>query len=230
LRDQRAGTPASDRRHNGQKRDDALVTNTNDSGAGSLRQAILDANSIPGLDTVVFNIPGPGVKTIALGSDLPDVSNPLVIDGTTQPGFSGSAVIELVGTNGSNNNVLHLTAGASVVRGLVINRAGFAGIRMDGNGGNVVEGCFIGTDATGTSPLGNGAGGAAGNSIGGTEPGHASVRTGRDAEDFHRARHGRPLPSLLVLLQYPRIAGVPMEVLVDDKLDLPKRLPAKKAE
>jgi transcriptional regulator with XRE-family HTH domain len=38
--------------------------------------------------------------------------------------------------------------------------------------------------------------------------------------------NGARVPSLLVLLQYSRIADVPMEVLVDDKLDLPERLPA----
>ncbi len=42
------------------------VTNTNDSGAGSLRQAILDANANPGDDTIAFNIPGSGVQTIAV--------------------------------------------------------------------------------------------------------------------------------------------------------------------
>src|SRR5262249_33233351 len=40
------------------------VVNTNDSGAGSLRQAILDANGNAGLDTISFNIPGSGVHTI----------------------------------------------------------------------------------------------------------------------------------------------------------------------
>ena len=40
------------------------VTNTSDSGAGSLRQAILDANANPGLDTIAFDIPGAGVHTI----------------------------------------------------------------------------------------------------------------------------------------------------------------------
>jgi len=37
------------------------VTNVNNDGAGSLRQAILDANATPGLDTINFNIPGDGV-------------------------------------------------------------------------------------------------------------------------------------------------------------------------
>ncbi len=40
------------------------VLNTNDSGPGSLRQAILDANATPGADTIAFNIPGSGIHTI----------------------------------------------------------------------------------------------------------------------------------------------------------------------
>src|SRR5215470_19284580 len=47
------------------------VTNTNDSGAGSLRQAILDANNTvhhPGLDTIAFYLPGLGAQTIHLTS------------------------------------------------------------------------------------------------------------------------------------------------------------------
>lgn len=40
------------------------VTNTNDSGAGSLRQAILDADATN--DVIDFNIPGPGIHIIHL--------------------------------------------------------------------------------------------------------------------------------------------------------------------
>src|SRR5207244_10486254 len=64
------------------------VTNTNDSGAGSLRQAILDANEITGTDTITFNIPGSGVHTISPTSPLPQISDSVVIDGYTQPGAS----------------------------------------------------------------------------------------------------------------------------------------------
>src|SRR2546421_11842980 len=42
------------------------VTNTSDSGAGSLRQAIINANGNAGVDIVAFNIPGSGVRTITL--------------------------------------------------------------------------------------------------------------------------------------------------------------------
>ena len=47
------------------------VTNTSDSGPGSLRQAILDANALEGDDLIRFNIPGPGVHTITPTSALP---------------------------------------------------------------------------------------------------------------------------------------------------------------
>ena len=52
------------------------VTNTNDSGAGSLRQAILDANAQAGTDTISFNIPGGGVHTIAPATPLPTITDP----------------------------------------------------------------------------------------------------------------------------------------------------------
>ena len=65
-----------------------VVTNTNDSGTGSLRQAILNANANPGLDTITFDIPGTGVQTISPASALPTITDPVVIDGYTQPGAS----------------------------------------------------------------------------------------------------------------------------------------------
>ena len=73
------------------------VTNTNDSGAGSLRKAILDANANVGTDAIAFNIPGSGVRTINLLSQLSNLSDPVIIERTTQPGFSGTPIIEING-------------------------------------------------------------------------------------------------------------------------------------
>lgn len=36
--------------------------------------------------------------------------------------------------------------------------------------------------------------------------------------------NGRREPPILIVLRYARLGGVPLEVLVDDDLDLPKRL------
>ena len=59
----------------------AMVTNTNDTGAGSLRQAILDANAnATTTETISFNIPGAGVRTITPLSPLPTITGPLVLD------------------------------------------------------------------------------------------------------------------------------------------------------
>jgi len=96
-----------------------VVTNVNDSGPGSLRQAILDANANPGSDTINFNIAGPSPKIQPL-LGLPDIIDPVVIDGSTQPGFSGAPIVEL---NGSLSAVrgLFVNAPGSTIRSLVIN-------------------------------------------------------------------------------------------------------------
>src|SRR5688572_29511357 len=62
------------------------VTTTTDSGAGSLRQAILDANANPGPDEIRFNISGAGVQTINPLTPPPIITNTVHIDGYTQPG------------------------------------------------------------------------------------------------------------------------------------------------
>jgi hypothetical protein len=64
------------------------VTNTDDSGPGSLRQAILDANASAGFDTIAFDIPGGGVHTITPLSALPVISESVLIEGYSQPGAS----------------------------------------------------------------------------------------------------------------------------------------------
>src|SRR4051794_25217236 len=63
------------------------VINTADSGIGSLRQAIIDANNTPNFNVIDFAIPTAGVQTISLLAPLPTVTNLVKIDGTTQSGF-----------------------------------------------------------------------------------------------------------------------------------------------
>src|SRR5438105_5790153 len=110
------------------------VTNTNDSGAGSLRQAILDANANPGTDMISFNIPGGGSHVITPASALPTITDPVEIDGYTQAGASPNTLLDgdnavlLIELNGSNIGGFTLTPGLQInasnceVRGLVINR------------------------------------------------------------------------------------------------------------
>jgi hypothetical protein len=133
------------------------VTNTNDSGAGSLRQAIIDANAAVGADTISFNISGSGVKTINLTSALPIITSPVTIDGTTQAGYSPSTpMIELNGTSAGASTVgLKITAGSSTIKGLIINRFSQHGIMIQTGGTNVLTGNFIGTNAAGTAAQGN---------------------------------------------------------------------------
>jgi hypothetical protein len=133
------------------------VTTTADSGAGSLRQAILDSNASVGVaDTIAFAI-GTGPQTIAPTSALPNVTDPVVIDGTTQPGFAGSPVVELTGLSaGANANGLRVTGGGTTIRGLVVNGFSAQQVVLEDSGGNLVAGNYIGTDLAGTAAVWSG--------------------------------------------------------------------------
>jgi Ca2+-binding RTX toxin-like protein len=128
------------------------VINTNNSGAGSLRQSMLDANATVGLDTITFNIPGSGVHSIGLTSPLPTIVNPLTIDGTTQPGVTnGVPLIELNGVSaGTSADGIAVTDAEATIRGLIINRFNGRGVAASAPANTIViESNYIGTDATG---------------------------------------------------------------------------------
>ena len=131
-----------------------LVSNTGDSGPGSLRQAILDSNAATGAtNTIDFDIPGPGVQTIAPLSPLPAITNPVLIDGYSQPGYAGTPLIELNGSQAGSGDGLTITGPDVTVRGLDINNfSQGAGIHITGTGatGDWIYGNFLGTDPTGT--------------------------------------------------------------------------------
>jgi hypothetical protein len=141
------------------------VTTTADSGPGSLRQAILDANAHPNSppstpDRIHFAIPGSDFQTIFPPMQLPYIMDPVFIDGFTQPGafpntnpvgqgLNPSLKIELDGVDIVYGNGLTVTCGDTTIRGLIISRFDF-GIVCNGGSGNVITGNFIGTDRTGT--------------------------------------------------------------------------------
>ncbi|HTR01622.1 MAG TPA: S-layer homology domain-containing protein [Thermoanaerobaculia bacterium] len=156
--------------------DTLTVTTTADTGAGSLRQAILDANAGAGGDTIAFSIAGAGPYVILpQAPGLPAVLKPTTIDGTTQPGYAGTPIIEIANLAGS---ALRLQAGSSTVRGVVV-RGNNVGIALESSN-NHVENCYVGTDVTGTIAAGNGTGivvqsGTTGNTIGGPSAAQRNV-------------------------------------------------------
>jgi hypothetical protein len=172
----------------------------------TLRAAIQQANAAAnsgGPDLIRFSIFGDGPHTIAPTSELPTITQPVIIDGYTQgdgtttttdhavENTATTAVlkIELNGGNmpaGIEANGFTITGGGTTIRGLVINRFKQEDVAdFDGNGifmpnlapntNNVIEGNFIGTDATGTQDLGNEESGvlafnqSIGNTIGGAD-------------------------------------------------------------
>ncbi len=147
------------------------VTTTADAGAGSFRQAILDANAHSGNDVIRFAIAGTGVHTIAPFSALPGITDTVTIDGYSQPGShpntleTGDDAVILVDLGGASAPAgalgLVVTHDGCTVRGLAVHGfhpidgvTGGAGIVVTGNS-CTIAGNFVGTDPSGMIDDGN---------------------------------------------------------------------------
>jgi hypothetical protein len=179
----------------------------------TLRAAIQETNATPELDAIQFDIPeafrdpASGVATIKPNNELPTITEPVFIQGYTQPGASRNTATK--GTNAAPKIVLSganipsftddvsgltVTGGGTTIQGLVINgfkrdQSSFGGtgiglLNVAGNTNNVISGNFIGTDAAGTAAVPNQADGVAtsfnstNNTIGGTTPADRNLISG----------------------------------------------------
>lgn len=151
------------------------VTTTAASGPGSLAQALSSGG------TICFNIPGGGVKTILPSGSL-TVGIPSVIDGTTQPGYAGTPLIEISGSNAGGVSGIVVNAGSTTIKGLAVNSFAYDGIILNNNGGNTVVGNHVGVDPSGTVAKPNGTSGIGvatpNNRIGGSAPADRNLVSG----------------------------------------------------
>ena len=153
------------------------VTNTYDSGNGSFRKALTDANANVGKDIINFNIPGAGPHIITLFSALPQITEQITIDGYSQPqsypgtadfpakilcvidfNLMGSSGIEFTFSSGTSDisglSIVNATGGSSA--GIYLNNCALTnitgnmiGLYPDGSGGGNYVGIKIsGTDNT----------------------------------------------------------------------------------
>jgi trimeric autotransporter adhesin len=143
------------------------VSNLNDQGAGSLRQAILNADSSRGADVINFDVAG----TITLASALPTITGNVNIDGTTAPGFAGTPVVE-VNFNNFGGLQFNVAAKGSALRSLALVDASGNGVTLTSVQDMLIVGNFIGLSPDGVTAAGNGGDGielvnSRGNTIGG---------------------------------------------------------------
>ena len=141
-------------------------------GDCTLREAINAINAGNGGDTIKFNIVGP-LLTISPDTALPKIIKSVVIDGTSQPGFAGTPIIEISGANvncniGASLNGLALEGiSNSSIKGILINRFWGADILVSNSQNCSIQGNYFGTDVTGTIAIGNRSGNGCPVSLGG---------------------------------------------------------------
>ena len=171
-------------------------------GTCTLRDAMTFANANPGADSIHFNIPGAGVRTILPLEALPELADDAgaTIDGYTQPGaspntlFRGNDATLLIEVDGSGIpsgafGMILIASDNNTVRGLVINRYGIdSGVGIFGSG-NTIEGNYVGTDASGMAAAPSRAGvtiiEGAGNRVGGPNPASRNVIVGDSLNVVH---------------------------------------------
>lgn len=145
----------------------SIADTTADDGACTLREAITAANTdtasgavggecsagqdVPVMDTIAFSIAGPGSHMIVPATALPLFSDPITLDGSTEPD-----PVELNGQNLSGDALLNVLAADSVVRGLFLHSHQGGAIGSDAaiqvQGPNVtVEDVTLGITSAGVS-------------------------------------------------------------------------------
>ncbi len=166
-----------------------VVTNTNDdTNPNSLRWAILQANSSQAASEIQFGIARSGSVKIQLSSPLPALDVPVSIDGTTEPGYVGSPLVEIdgVGLSGGGDDGLVIMAGGSTIRGLSL--VGFSGSAIVLNTGSedAIADNYLGIDPTGAVAIPNQQGitllGSSGNTIGAGPAGIGNVISGNSGD------------------------------------------------
>ena len=171
------------------------VTNTNDAGIGSLRQALIDANAAPNLNEIRFNISGACPRTITLTSLLPDIVHPVRIDGYSQPGASRNTAVlgwnanlcivlnganQLTGAYGFNVNTGASPDATVSIEGIAFSGHSFAAAQFIAGRDHRFVGNQIGGVVGSTTLIASGTGVRIGGSvegvrIGGPEPGNRNV-------------------------------------------------------
>ena len=164
-----------------------LVDENGTGSACSLREAIITANtnldtggcvrSGTGEDIIEFDL-GSGTPSIAITAALPIITAPVTINGNS----GGATRVELNGA-GAGSSGLTISAGASTIDALVINRFDSNGIVLTGSGSNLITDSYIGVNAAGTGAVGNGEIGiliddVPANTIGGALAGERNVIAG----------------------------------------------------
>ncbi|WP_437205306.1 beta strand repeat-containing protein [Planctomicrobium sp. SH664] len=157
------------------------VVNLADQGAGSLRQAILDANSTAGEDTIRFDVDG----VINLKSALPKITDTLHIDGYSAPDYCDAPV---VGINFNSKAGLRLEAGSdgSSIKGLSLYNSSSTAITVNGVGHIAISGNYIGLQLDGVTAGANRGYGieiinSISNTIGGDEGNGNVISANRDS-------------------------------------------------
>lgn len=169
---------------------EAITAANNNIASGNVPGECVAGQAAPAADTIAFAIPGVGVQTVTLAGELPAITEPVRIDGYSQPGTSpntsavgegddATLLIEINAGGGFGFPVLRLTGGSSgsTVKGLVINHFSSSAILVqNGSGGNVISGNFIGTNSVGTVSFDSATAieinfsAGSGNVVGGTTP------------------------------------------------------------
>ena len=142
----------------------------------SLNAVIMEANTSEEKDSISFDIPqsdpgyNPNTKSYGITTfGSLNISQPVIIDGTTQKDYAGSPVIEIdfgdiipkiknrevTELSMEDNKSVFITSGNTTIRGLAIYNSPVAAIWLFGKGNNKIEANYIGTDAAGNLNIGN---------------------------------------------------------------------------